>query len=567
MNKDLLTVLVITYNHAKYFEKCLDSILAQKTDFAFKIHICDDKSTDGTTELVKRYAAQYPDKITAFIREPNLGVVGNIYEAIKSVDTEYFAFIESDDFWTDTTKLQQQVDILRNNPDCSFCGHNTINNFPEDPSNPLNGKKFFKAKEGKYSFPKTYKKKYFLKVHPSSRVFRTSCLELDKVKNIEVVVWDSCNWWWFLSKGKLYYIDKVMSAYNRTDTGIFSGATKEKQAKLSIRNILSINKEFNYQHNNIFVEILKRKKFINFVDYIKLKHLTKAKNIEQEYCKVLKKYIDLRLYTSVAANNLGDMLNYYLLEHYHKMYLRAYIEDANLVAIGSVLDKLYSKSRGDYDISQEVRVLGSGFISDFKTYKSAKSKTRHEFSRKLNILALRGNVSKKRCEEELGEKLDIPLGDPGLLANRLIDSNSITKQYDVGIIPHYADKGVEHLKNINLHKYNFKIIDISGDTINTLKEIASCKVVLSSAMHGLIAADSFGIPNKWLKLSDNVFGGDYKFTDYYSVFNISNPKPLDLANSKLTDDEVDNIIKNYKISPTKVEEICDKLEEIYKGLK
>ena len=43
-------------------------------------------------------------------------------------------------------------------------------------------------------------------------------------------------------------------------------------------------------------------------------------------------------------------------------------------------------------------------------------------------------------------------------------------------------------------------------------------------MHGLLAADAIGIPNAWLKLSDRLRGGDFKFQDYYSIFDI-NAKP------------------------------------------
>ncbi|MDR1694377.1 MAG: glycosyltransferase [Lactobacillaceae bacterium] len=567
MTKERLTVLVVTYNHVKYFEKCMDSILSQKTDFGFKIHVVDDKSTDGTTDLVKKYAEKYPDKVKAYIREQNYGVVKNIYEGIKSVDTEYYAFIESDDYWCDDYKLQKQVDILDTNTDCSFSGHNTINNYPEDPENKKNGKKFFKVKTQKFSFPKKFKKKDFIKIHPSSRVYRTSCLDLENIRSIEVPVWDSTSYWWFLSKGKLHYLDEVMSVYNRTDTGVFSGASKEKRDKMSIRNILSVNKEFDYKRNDLFLSILKRRKFVNFINYIRLKYFTKPKKIEQEYCKLLGYAMPVRIYTSVAENNLGDMLNYYLLEFYGKAYLRAYIEDANLLAIGSVFDKIYVNKRLKKDLSKEVNVLGSGFISDFETYKSAKPKTLKVFARKLNILALRGKTSKQRCEDELGKSFDnIPLGDPGLLANRLIDAKSVVKKYDVGIIPHYTDKKSELFDRIKLEKYTAKVIDVSGDTLETLKEIAGCRVILSSAMHGLICADSFGIPNKWLEVSDNVFGGGYKFADYYSVFGIKNPEPIDLRKKQVSDKDIEDVISSYAVSATRVEEICAALSETYKNL-
>jgi hypothetical protein len=50
--------------------------------------------------------------------------------------------------------------------------------------------------------------------------------------------------------------------------------------------------------------------------------------------------------------------------------------------------------------------------------------------------------------------------------------------------------------------------------------------VISSSLHGLIVADSLGIPNVWLRLSPDVLGGDYKFKDYYSVFGLA-PEPID----------------------------------------
>ena len=68
---DICTVLLITYNHAPYIRKAIDSVLKQKTQYNFIIYIFDDASTDGTTDIVKEYANKYPNKIIPFVAQDN----------------------------------------------------------------------------------------------------------------------------------------------------------------------------------------------------------------------------------------------------------------------------------------------------------------------------------------------------------------------------------------------------------------------------------------------------------------------------------------------------------------
>ena len=57
-NRPLVTVVVITYNHVDNIARCLDSILAQRTNFSFQVLVIDDASTDGSTDVIREYAAQ-----------------------------------------------------------------------------------------------------------------------------------------------------------------------------------------------------------------------------------------------------------------------------------------------------------------------------------------------------------------------------------------------------------------------------------------------------------------------------------------------------------------------------
>ena len=53
--RPMVSVIVLTYNHEKYIQQALDSILMQKVKFDYEILIGDDASTDKTVEILKKY--------------------------------------------------------------------------------------------------------------------------------------------------------------------------------------------------------------------------------------------------------------------------------------------------------------------------------------------------------------------------------------------------------------------------------------------------------------------------------------------------------------------------------
>src|SRR5690606_37807476 len=121
--KPLVSVCVQTYNQEHYIKQCLEGILMQQTTFPFEIILGEDESNDGTREICKQYAAQYPDKIKLFLRSRkdviyiNGNPTGrfNFIENLKACSGKYIALCEGDDYWTDPLKLQKQVDFLESN--------------------------------------------------------------------------------------------------------------------------------------------------------------------------------------------------------------------------------------------------------------------------------------------------------------------------------------------------------------------------------------------------------------------------------------------------------------------
>lgn len=264
-----------------------------------------------------------------------------------------------------------------------------------------------------------------------------------------------------------------------------------------------------------------------------------------------------KLYFYNTKPNFGDLLNPYLLENIFGRidleYSRFY--NADYFFIGSILEKIVDnnftfKKQIKKEMSSKLTVYGSGFITEQKTLKEF-------YNRKLILKALRGKKTLARFEKNLNKTLSIPLGDPGLLTSK-IKYDSV-KKYKLGIIPHYVDKDNPYL---DLFKKNedFLIINVAEDPEVCIKKILSCEVIFSSAMHGLIVADSFGIPNRRLIFSDLITGGNYKFEDYYSVYkkttgNSLTALPFDFRRDYFSYDMIDGTKKKYNISRNEIAEL------------
>ena len=136
MNKPLVSICCLTYNHAPFVRKCLDGFLMQKTTFPIEILIHDDCSTDGTDIIIQEYTEKYPDIIKPLFETENKYSNGyrgkmDITFNYSRAQGKYIASCEGDDYWTDPLKLQKQVDFMEANPEYSVtfhrCKHYNIN--------------------------------------------------------------------------------------------------------------------------------------------------------------------------------------------------------------------------------------------------------------------------------------------------------------------------------------------------------------------------------------------------------------------------------------------------------
>lgn len=115
----LVSICCTTYNHENYIAEAIEGFLIQETDFPFEILIRDDFSTDKTAKIVQEYAQKYPLIIHPIYEEENTYSKGirPMQELFKIAKGKYIALCEGDDYWTDSLKLQKQVDFLEANLD------------------------------------------------------------------------------------------------------------------------------------------------------------------------------------------------------------------------------------------------------------------------------------------------------------------------------------------------------------------------------------------------------------------------------------------------------------------
>lgn len=126
----IVSVVVITYNHAKYIRQCLDSILAQEVNFEYSIVVGDDASTDGTQDILREYQQQFPVKFSLILNSQNEGISKNYQNVLKQCRGKYVALCEGDDYWCDELKLKRQVDFLELHPNYGFVGSKCFKLFP-----------------------------------------------------------------------------------------------------------------------------------------------------------------------------------------------------------------------------------------------------------------------------------------------------------------------------------------------------------------------------------------------------------------------------------------------------
>ena len=199
-----------------------------------------------------------------------------------------------------------------------------------------------------------------------------------------------------------------------------------------------------------------------------------------------------------SDRNWGDHLNRYLCE---------YITGRKAVSSREVLkprgENRYCVLGSTLGMSQMngAVIWGAGFICSSSVMRGMPSR----------ICAVRGPDSAKLLPPS-NRNSRMAYGDPALLMP-LVYHPVPQRAYRLGVIPHYADASLCSLLQFRSMP-DVLLIDVELPTERFIKELLSCEFIASSSLHGIIAADAYGLPRTWLRLSANVTGDGFKFRDY-----------------------------------------------------
>lgn len=248
-----VSVLCLAYNHRKYIEKALDSMIAQKTDFAFEIIVHDDMSTDGTTEIIKRYEKEYPDLVKPIYESENQYIKG--VEILMSLVMphargRYIALCECDDYWIDDSKLQRQHDVMEAHPELDMCACGAVEVSGYDGSElqdirPKKADSVLTVEEvilggGRYLATASL---FFRKGIFNSLMEFEKILCFDYTEQIKGAL-----------RGGIYYIDRKMVAYRKATEGSWSmRVEKDKEKRAAhVKKEVDMLRELDRETNGAF---------------------------------------------------------------------------------------------------------------------------------------------------------------------------------------------------------------------------------------------------------------------------------------------------------------------------
>lgn len=276
-----VSVLMLTYNHEKYIDEAIRSVMRQRTTFPFEVVIGNDASTDRTGEICRQWKARYPEQIVLIDREKNIGLQQNFLHTYSLCRGEYIAICEGDDYWLSKHKLQRQCTYLDEHNEYSCCFHRVVNLYEGTGIKSLsNGGQRINT-----NILDLAQSNYVSNV---SAVFRNRLIYPLPEWFSEVSTYDYPLHLLNAQYGKLHYMRRPMAVYRQHEKAIWSKAAAEKKREisLSVRRLL-----ISYFHEKKRLDVCERlqRACLAIQQHGQAEELTPSERARKQFRQVLKK--------------------------------------------------------------------------------------------------------------------------------------------------------------------------------------------------------------------------------------------------------------------------------------
>lgn len=249
MSEDIkVSVCCFTFNHEKFIRDAMEGFLMQKTDFPFEILVHDDASTDETAGILREYQEKHPDLFRIVYQTENQYSKGRKPSTIllPMAKGKYIALCEGDDYWTDPLKLQKQFEFMENNLDYSGCFHNVYKLHEETGEISLMSSR--RRHDNRTSFS-TEDLVQGGVISTCSFFFRNDAVLSYPETFLNLPTGDIPLFVLVSQRGKIGFINEVMSIYRIHNKGIWSGSSIETKSMQNIQVNEVLDRYLGYEYH------------------------------------------------------------------------------------------------------------------------------------------------------------------------------------------------------------------------------------------------------------------------------------------------------------------------------
>lgn len=239
-NDILVSVRLMTFNHASFIEEAMKGILSQKTTFKVEIVIGDDFSEDETLRIVKNFKENERIVINIlnrrvggrYWRERKLkGRLYNFQNIVENCNGKYIALLDGDDYWIDENKLQKQVDFLEKHQAYGGVATNSIVRYDNKADGVFGIRPSRKVKLVDMLLNRQF--------HTGTFLFRNNITFPSSF--VTAMAGDTPLFTLVALKAPIYYLDQLTTVYRRGAHGLTANHESEKMKKVKKDFLLYLN--------------------------------------------------------------------------------------------------------------------------------------------------------------------------------------------------------------------------------------------------------------------------------------------------------------------------------------